>query len=173
MQQPIITQGATVTKITFGAPHVPRAPVSSSSSSSEAALKLQAESSSEKPSVSDILKISMMEAEIDPGAEPMLVDSSSDCGPLTKAPAGPSLISSSKQTLAHGPFSRKSKELDIIQYSIMPDSSQSNVVVEPSGFLEISDYTSQRLDEEQAMEQEVDSSNDEGAAASPSADQSQ
>ncbi|XP_073769644.1 BRCA2-interacting transcriptional repressor EMSY isoform X6 [Danio rerio] len=172
VQQPIITQGATVTKITFGAPHVPRAPVSSSSSS-EAALKLQAESSSEKPSVSDILKISMMEAEIDPGAEPMLVDSSSDCGPLTKAPAGPSLISSSKQTLAHGPFSRKSKELDIIQYSIMPDSSQSNVVVEPSGFLEISDYTSQRLDEEQAMEQEVDSSNDEGAAASPSADQSQ
>lgn len=178
VQQPIITQGATVTKITFGAPHVPRAPVSSSSSSSgEAALKLQAESSSEKPSVSDILKISMMEAEIDPGVEPMLVDSSSDCGPLTKAPAGPSLISSSKQTLAHGPFSRKSKELDIIQvipqYSIMPDSSQSNVVVEPSGFLEISDYTSQRLDEEQAMEQEVDSSNDEGAAASPSADQSQ
>lgn len=55
----------------------------------------------------------------------------------------------------------------------MPDSSQSNVVVEPSGFLEISDYTSQRLDEEAAMEQEVDSSNDEGAAASPAADQSQ
>lgn len=55
----------------------------------------------------------------------------------------------------------------------MPDSSQSNVVVEPSGFLEISDYTSQRLDEEAAMEQEVDSSNDEGAAASPTADQSQ
>lgn len=61
----------------------------------------------------------------------------------------------------------------IPQYSIMPDSSQSNVVVEPSGFLEISDYTSQRLDEEAAMEQEVDSSNDEGAAASPTADQSQ
>lgn len=64
----------------------------------------------------------------------------------------------------------------IPQFSIMPDSSQSNVVVEPSGFLEITDYTSQRLDEESVMEQEVDSSNDEGAAASPAeacTDQSQ
>lgn len=55
----------------------------------------------------------------------------------------------------------------IPQYSIMPDSSQSNVVVEPSGFLEITDYTSQRLDEESIMEQEVDSSNDEATAVSP------
>ncbi|XP_052463684.1 BRCA2-interacting transcriptional repressor EMSY-like isoform X2 [Carassius gibelio] len=174
LQQPIITQGASVTKITFGAHQCP--PVSSSG---EASVKLQPESSSsltapEKPSVSDILKISMMEAEI----EPMVVDSSSDCGPLTKTPSSSPLISSSKQTLAHGSFSRvKSSDLDIIQvipqYSIMPDSSQSNVVVEPSGFLEISDFTSQRLDEEAAMEQEVDSSNDEGAAASPMADQSQ
>ncbi|XP_059401442.1 BRCA2-interacting transcriptional repressor EMSY-like [Carassius carassius] len=174
LQQPIITQGASVTKITFGAHQCP--PVSSSG---EASVKLQPESSScltapEKPSVSDILKISMMEAEI----EPMVVDSSSDCGPLTKTPSTSPLISSSKQTLAHGSFSRvKSKDQDIIQvipqYSIMPDSSQSNVVVEPSGFLEITDYTSQRLDEEAAMEQEVDSSNDEGAAASPMADQSQ
>lgn len=35
--------------------------------------------------MSDILKISMMEAEIDPSTEPMVVDSSSDCGPLGKA----------------------------------------------------------------------------------------
>lgn len=58
----------------------------------------------------------------------------------------------------------------------MPDSSQSNVVVEPSGFLEITNYTSQCLDEESVMDQEVDSSNDEGAATSPvqgCADQSQ
>lgn len=58
----------------------------------------------------------------------------------------------------------------------MPDSSQSNVVVEPSGFLEITDYTSQRLDDEATLDQEVDSSNDEGAAPSPMetcADQSQ
>ncbi|XP_077099960.1 BRCA2-interacting transcriptional repressor EMSY isoform X2 [Siphateles boraxobius] len=187
VQQPIITQGASVTRITFGSPHpvpqpvpqpVPHLQAPPVSSSAEASVKLQSESSSsvpvpEKPSVSDILKISMLEAEL----EPMMVDSSSDCGPMTKAVASSSssLISSSKQTLES--FSRaKSKELDIIQvipqYSIMPDSSQSNVVVEPSGFLEISDYTSQRLDQE-AMQQEVDSSNDEGAAASPTADQSQ
>ncbi|XP_016417319.1 BRCA2-interacting transcriptional repressor EMSY-like [Sinocyclocheilus rhinocerous] len=167
LQQPIITQGASVTKITFGAHQCP--PVSSSG---EASVKLQPESSSSVTApekTSDILKISMMEAEI----EPMVVDSSSDCGPLTKPPSASPLISSSKQTLGRV----KSKDLDIIQvipqYSIMPDSSQSNVVVEPSGFLEISDFTSQRLDEEAAMEQEVDSSNDEGAAASPTADQSQ
>ncbi|XP_036451193.1 BRCA2-interacting transcriptional repressor EMSY isoform X3 [Colossoma macropomum] len=184
VQQPIITQGAAVTKITFGSHQCP--PVSSSG---EAAAKLQAESSSglgaaEKPSVSDILKISMMEAEIDPSAESMVVDSSSDCSPFTKTASASPLISSSKHTHSHthGAFGRlqKSKDLDVIQvipqYSIMPDSSQSNVVVEPSGFLEITDYTSQRLDEEAAMEQEVDSSNDEGAAASPMeacADQSQ
>ncbi|XP_073672090.1 BRCA2-interacting transcriptional repressor EMSY isoform X3 [Paramisgurnus dabryanus] len=169
-QVPIITQGATVTKITFGGHQCAPA-----SSSGEVSVKLKPESSTSvgavaKSSVSDILKISMMEAEIDPSVEPMVVDSSSDCGPLTKAPPSSSLISSSKPT--HGPFSHiKSTDVDIIQvipqFSIMPDSSQSNVVVEPSGFLEITDYTSQRLDEDSAMEQEVDSSNDEGAAASP------
>ncbi|XP_048873196.1 BRCA2-interacting transcriptional repressor EMSY isoform X2 [Brienomyrus brachyistius] len=198
IQQPIITQGATVTKITFGS-H-PSPPVSSSG---EAAAKLLPESSSgpsvapEKPSVSDILKISMMEAEIDPGAEPMVVDSSSDCGTqVVAAPAASSqLISSSGAALhhashskpTHGGFARiqslaaqAGKDVDVIQvipqYSIMPDSSQSNVVVEPSGFLEITNYTSQCLDEESVMDQEVDSSNDEGAAASPvqgCADQSQ
>ncbi|KTF78862.1 hypothetical protein cypCar_00042663, partial [Cyprinus carpio] len=110
VQQPIITQGASVTKITFGAHQCP--PVSSSG---EASVKLQPESSSSRPAPekpSDILKISMMEAEI----EPMVVDSSSDCGPLTKTPSASPLISSSKQTLAHGAFGRvKSKDLDIIQ----------------------------------------------------------
>ncbi|XP_071369583.1 BRCA2-interacting transcriptional repressor EMSY-like [Centroberyx affinis] len=84
-QQPIITQSATVTKITFGSTHH-STPVFSSG---EAAPKLIPESSSRpaggKPSVSDILKISMMEAEIDPSTEPMVVDSSSDRGPLGKA----------------------------------------------------------------------------------------
>lgn len=84
-QQPIITQSATVTKITFGSSHH-STPVFSSG---EATAKLIPESSSgssgDKPSVSDILKISMMEAEIDPSTEPMVVDSSSDCGPLGKA----------------------------------------------------------------------------------------
>lgn len=85
LQQPIITQSATVTKITFGSPHH-SSPVFSSG---EATAKRIPESSSgppgEKSSVSDILKISMMEAEIDPSTEPMVVDSSSDCGPLGKA----------------------------------------------------------------------------------------
>ncbi|XP_062392431.1 BRCA2-interacting transcriptional repressor EMSY isoform X2 [Sardina pilchardus] len=193
VQQPIITQGATVTKITFGS-HVspPR------TSTAEATGKLVPESSSglghpsAKPSVSDILKISMMEAEIDPSAEPMVVDSSSDCDSFKKDTAATSLISSSASVLHHskpqlgkyshmpGLASQKNKDMDVIQvipqYSIMPDSSQSNVVVEQSGFLEITDYTSQRLDDESIMEQEVDSSNDEAAASSPMegcADQSQ
>ncbi|XP_041947536.1 BRCA2-interacting transcriptional repressor EMSY isoform X1 [Alosa sapidissima] len=193
VQQPIITQGATVTKITFGSHMSPPR-----TSTGEATGKLVPESSSglghpsDKPSVSDILKISMMEAEIDPSAEPMVVDSSSDCDSFNKDTAATSLISSSASVLHHskqqhgkyshmpGLASQKNKDMDVIQvipqYSIMPDSSQSNVVVEQSGFLEITDYTSQRLDDESIMEQEVDSSNDEAAASSPMegcADQSQ
>ncbi|KAM6970111.1 LOW QUALITY PROTEIN: BRCA2-interacting transcriptional repressor EMSY [Aplochiton taeniatus] len=212
VQQPIITQGATVTKITFGggggAPLHSPPPVFSG----EATAKVPPPESSSgpakvgaKPSASDILKISMMEAEIDyPGTEPMVVDSSSDCSPLGKALATPSsgpvdsaqLISSSGASVHRShttepqrdPFGhilsrtgQKSKgDLDVIevipQYSIMPDSSQSNVVVEPSGFLEITNYTSQQLQEEEeeeeeeeesAMEQEVDSSNDETHTVSP------
>ncbi|CAI5642732.1 unnamed protein product [Oreochromis niloticus] len=192
-QQPIITQSATVTKITFGSSHH-SSPVFSSG---EAAAKLIPESSSgpsgDKPSVSDILKISMMEAEIDPSTEPMVVDSSSDCGPLGKALEVQAMsgtldsgqfISSSGAAMHHshskpqqfsclqGLAAQRSKEdLEVIevipQYSILPDSSQSNVVVEPSGFLEITNYTSQQLEEDSPMEQEVDSSNDEAAAASP------
>ncbi|KAK6486272.1 BRCA2-interacting mRNAional repressor EMSY-like isoform X2 [Huso huso] len=206
VQQPIITQGATVTKITFGS-HQPA--TISKPASGEAAAKLSPVSStspapsSEKSSVSDILKISMLEAQIDPSVEPMVVDSSSDCtfskgaaasqivasGQLISSTASPVVQSSqSKQlqqslggagTSLHGQFTRiqnlpaqKSKEVDIIQvipqYSITPDSSQSNVVVEPSGFLEITNFTSQSLEEETVMEQEVDSSNDEGMEASPS-----
>ncbi|XP_034745203.1 BRCA2-interacting transcriptional repressor EMSY isoform X6 [Etheostoma cragini] len=192
-QQPIITQSATVTKITFGSSHH-SSPVFSSG---EATAKLIPESSSrpsgDKPSVSDILKISMMEAEIDPSTEPMVVDSSSDCGPLGKAMDVQAVsgtldsgqfISSSGASMHHpltkpqqfscmqGLTAQRSKEdLEIIevipQYSILPDSSQSNVVVEPSGFLEITNYTSQQLEEDSPMEQEVDSSNDEATAASP------
>ncbi|XP_063752119.1 BRCA2-interacting transcriptional repressor EMSY isoform X3 [Eleginops maclovinus] len=180
-QQPIITQSATVTKITFGGSHH-SSPVFSSA---EAAAKLVPGSSSvrpsgEKPSVSDILKISMMEAEIDPSVEPMVVDSSSDCGPLGKTQAvdsGPFISSSgAHHSLTKGPqFScmpgltaqRSKEDLEVIEYSILPDSSQSNVVVEPSGFLEITNYTSQQLEEDSPMEQEVDSSNDEATAASP------
>ncbi|XP_012719807.2 BRCA2-interacting transcriptional repressor EMSY isoform X2 [Fundulus heteroclitus] len=188
-QQPIITQSATVTKITFGSSHHP----TPGFSSGEAAAKLIPESSSgpsaDKPSVSDILKISMMEAEIDPSTEPMVVDSSSDCGPLGKTLDVQSVsgtldsgqfISSSGADMRHshtksqqfGLAAQSSKDdLEVIevipQFSILPDSSQSNVVVEPSGFLEITNYTSQQLEEDSPMEQEVDSSNDEATAASP------
>ncbi|XP_058883938.1 BRCA2-interacting transcriptional repressor EMSY-like [Acipenser ruthenus] len=206
VQQPIITQGATVTKITFGS-HQPA--TISKPASGEAAAKLSPVSStspapsSEKSSVSDILKISMLEAQIDPSVEPMVVDSSSDCtfskgaaasqivasGQLISSTASPVVQSSqSKQlqqslggagTSLHGQFTRiqnlpaqNNKEVDIIQvipqYSITPDSSQSNVVVEPSGFLEITSFTSQSLEEETVMEQEVDGSNDQGMEASPS-----
>ncbi|XP_058886617.1 BRCA2-interacting transcriptional repressor EMSY-like [Acipenser ruthenus] len=206
VQQPIITQGATVTKITFGS-HQPA--TISKPASGEAAAKLSPVSStspapsSEKSSVSDILKISMLEAQIDPSVEPMVVDSSSDCtfskgaaasqivasGQLISSTASPMVQSSqSKQlqqslggagTSLHGQFTRiqnlpaqNNKEVDIIQvipqYSITPDSSQSNVVVEPSGFLEITSFTSQSLEEETVMEQEVDGSNDQGMEASPS-----
>uniref|UniRef100_A0A8C9XVS0 BRCA2-interacting transcriptional repressor EMSY n=1 Tax=Sander lucioperca TaxID=283035 RepID=A0A8C9XVS0_SANLU len=174
-QQPIITQSATVTKITFGSSHH-SSPVFSSG---EATAKLIPESSSrpsgDKPSVSDILKISMMEAEIDPSTEPMVVDSSSDCGPLGKAMEVQAVsgtldsgqfISSSGASMHHPltkpqQFSCMQGLTVIPQYSILPDSSQSNVVVEPSGFLEITNYTSQQLEEDSPMEQEVDSSNDE------------
>uniref|UniRef100_A0A3Q3AJQ7 BRCA2-interacting transcriptional repressor EMSY n=1 Tax=Kryptolebias marmoratus TaxID=37003 RepID=A0A3Q3AJQ7_KRYMA len=221
-RQPIITQSATVTKITFGSSHH-SPPVFGSG---EAAAKLIPESSSgpsgDKPSVSDILKISMMEAEIDPSTEPMVVDSSSDRGPRAKTLEVQNVsgtldpgqfISSSGAGVKPRQFScvqgltaqRSKDDLEVIevsfllqnsagnkspsrferrrrpfnerltlcstqvipQYSILPDSSQSNVVVEPSGFLEITNYTSQQLEEDSPMEQEVDSSNDEAAASSP------
>uniref|UniRef100_A0A8C7ICU4 BRCA2-interacting transcriptional repressor EMSY n=1 Tax=Oncorhynchus kisutch TaxID=8019 RepID=A0A8C7ICU4_ONCKI len=184
---PIITQGASITKITFGGSSSHQSPPVSSSGEATAKL-VPAEPSStgpsggEKPSVSDILKISMMEAEIDPSAEPMVVDSSSDCSPYGKGVgaggdlgvlggSGP-VISSSGASLHHSSHSKPQHS----QFSRIQDSSQSNVVVEPSGFLEISNYTSQRLDEESVMEQEVDSSNDEATTVSPMegcADQSQ
>ncbi|XP_058694554.1 BRCA2-interacting transcriptional repressor EMSY isoform X13 [Poecile atricapillus] len=56
----------------------------------------------------------------------------------------------------------------IPHYSI-PCHSSSNVVVEPSGLLELSNFTSQRLDDEEtAMEQDVDSSTEDGTEPSPS-----
>ncbi|KAM9729107.1 BRCA2-interacting transcriptional repressor EMSY isoform 1-T1 [Menidia menidia] len=185
--QPIITQSATLTKITFGSSNHPPPAFSSAEAAAKPSPEAGAAPPAAKPSVSDILKISMMEAEIDP----MVVDSSSDCSPRGKGlqvqarsgtlDAGQFISSSEASRLLpkSQPFGRmqgltaqRSKEdLEVIevipQYSILPDSSQSNVVVEPSGFLEITNYTSQQLEEDSPMEQEVDSSNDEAAAASP------
>ncbi|XP_043851655.1 BRCA2-interacting transcriptional repressor EMSY isoform X6 [Dromiciops gliroides] len=56
----------------------------------------------------------------------------------------------------------------IPQYSI-PCHSSSNVVVEPSGFLELNNFTSQQLDEDETvLEQDLDSSTEEGTEPSPS-----
>ncbi|KAG7252213.1 hypothetical protein CRUP_014499, partial [Coryphaenoides rupestris] len=195
-QQPIITQNATVTKITFGGSHHSSSPHFGAARGDPgvamaalAAAKLAAvasaaaaEPGSSKTSVSDILKISMMEAEIDPSVEPMVVDSSSDrkalsdhagggvgTGGLTVPTASDMLdagqLISSTGPAAHlkagrsGPFGRlqgmagqRSKEEDM-------DVIESNVVVEPSGFLEITNYTSQQLDHDcPMMEPEGDSS---------------
>uniref|UniRef100_A0A674CCW0 BRCA2-interacting transcriptional repressor EMSY n=1 Tax=Salmo trutta TaxID=8032 RepID=A0A674CCW0_SALTR len=189
-QPPIITQGASITKITFGGSSSHQSPPVSSSGEATAKLvpaepSSSGPSGSEKPSVSDILKISMMEAEIDPSAEPMVVDSSSDCSPYGKGVGAGGNVGLGGLPAPLIPLQAPAQPLNNIRYSppqviprysIMPDSSQSNVVVEPSGFLEISNYTSQRLDEESVMEQEVDSSNDEETNVSPMegcADQSQ
>ncbi|CAL8364536.1 unnamed protein product [Lota lota] len=217
-QQPIITQSATVTKITFGGshhsslPHFGAARGDVAAAAAAAAAKLEAgaaaaaaEPGSSKPSGSDILKISMMEAEIDPSVEPMVVDSSSDrkapghhhddggaTVPATSDMMDTGQLISSTGPVAHrpahlkadrgGPFGRlqalaaqRNKEdmnvIEVIpQFSILPDSSQSNVVVEPSGFLEITNYTSQQLDQDcPMMEQEVDSSSndDDSSLAGP------
>ncbi|XP_035298265.1 BRCA2-interacting transcriptional repressor EMSY isoform X19 [Cricetulus griseus] len=56
----------------------------------------------------------------------------------------------------------------IPQYAI-PCHSSSNVVVEPSGLLELNNFTSQQLDDDDtAMEQDVDSSTEDGTEPSPS-----
>ncbi|XP_061660346.1 BRCA2-interacting transcriptional repressor EMSY isoform X2 [Syngnathoides biaculeatus] len=172
--QPIITQSATVTKITFGGPHHQPAHVSPVLSGCEA--ELADESGSGPPgdeaSVSDILKISMMEAQIDPSTEPMVVDSSSDRPPLAQsleaqaaADADGFVGGAAVKTQQHFGNERLEVIEVIPQYSIVPDSSQSNVVVEPSGFLEITNYTSQQLDDDEgdgAADHEVDSGNDAG-----------
>lgn len=90
-QQPIITQSATVTKITFGgvhhqqqqqAAHAPPVPSDEAELAGEPASGPAVDG---EASVSDILKISMMEAQIDPGTEPVLVDSSGERPSLAQA----------------------------------------------------------------------------------------
>lgn len=59
--------------------------------------------------------------------------------------------------------------LQTIPHYSIPCHSSSNVVVEPSGLLELNNFTSQRLDDEETvMEQEADSGTEDGAEPSPS-----
>ncbi|XP_077449175.1 BRCA2-interacting transcriptional repressor EMSY [Stigmatopora argus] len=154
-QQPIITQSATVTKITFGSAQHPQAAArvpSVLSADGELADESVAVAAGEEASVSDILKISMMEAQIDPSTEPVVVvDSSAQRPPLAAEALEPKGQHFGKERL---------EVIEVIpQYSIVPDSSRSNVVVEPSGFLEITNYTSQTLedDDDGPAEHDVDS----------------
>ncbi|XP_053312686.1 BRCA2-interacting transcriptional repressor EMSY isoform X2 [Spea bombifrons] len=87
--QTIVSQGSAVTKITFEG-HQP--PMVSKATVGECLPKLTPAVASilpssvvtEKPSVSDILKMSMMEADIDPNVEPMIVDPPSKVTPIIK-----------------------------------------------------------------------------------------
>ncbi|XP_069496141.1 BRCA2-interacting transcriptional repressor EMSY isoform X2 [Ambystoma mexicanum] len=250
VQQPVISQGSSVTKITFEGHQPPTvskaAVVDCMPKLAPSVTTIFPSNSSDKQSVSDILKMSMMEAEIDTN-----VDSMTGQGkgvPVTKLPtevdmplpptplplpptplplpptplprvaiAGmqntpvlPQLkcktsfasstavsVSSSSPLPPPPPLTRKidlqqvptasqfihiqnisqknTEEIPteiiiqtIPQYSI-PCHSSSNVVVEPSGLLELNNFTSQRIaDEETAMEQDVDSSAEEGTEPSPS-----
>lgn len=223
VEQPIITQGSSVTKITFegrqpptvtkitGGSSVPKltAPVTSIS-------PIQA---SEKTAVSDILKMSLMEAQIDTNVEHMVVDppkkvlatsmltgetgslpsthmvvagmanstpqqqkcrescsSPSAVGPplTTRKIDAPGVPPTGQFMRIQNVGQKKAEEspAEIIiqaipQYAI-PCHSSSNVVVEPSGLLELNNFTSQQLDDDEtAMEQDIDSSTEDGTEPSP------
>ncbi|KAM4796153.1 BRCA2-interacting transcriptional repressor EMSY [Rhinophrynus dorsalis] len=227
--QPIVSQGSAVTKITFEG-HQP--PTVSKATISECLPKLTPAVASmlpstpvaEKPSVADILKISMMEADIDPHVEPMMIDPTSKMNPIIKpmpmlteasipsqvprfsipstvtstVPPPPKcfpapIITATPATALPVPLpppppltrkvdvpvasqiiqiqnvpQKRAEEVPseiiiqtIPQYPI-PCHSSSNVVVEPSGLLEMNNFTSQRLgDEDAVMIHDGDSSSEE------------
>ncbi|KAJ7319883.1 hypothetical protein JRQ81_019394 [Phrynocephalus forsythii] len=179
-----------------------------------------------KTTMADILKMSMMEAQIDPGVDRLLADSVNSKpsppgnGPGERGPSPasvlrvatvgtgaavaasvlqqPKRLDSAPSSLGVGtPMQerrtalpaasaasqfiriqniapKKAEEIPaeiliqtIPQYSVACHAT-SNVVVEPSGLLELNNFTSQRLDDEDtAMEQDVDSSNEDGTETSP------
>ncbi|XP_074160218.1 BRCA2-interacting transcriptional repressor EMSY isoform X1 [Sminthopsis crassicaudata] len=223
VEQPVITQGSSVTKITFEGRQPPTVTkITGGNSVPKLAVPVTGISpmqASEKTAVSDILKMSMMEAQIDTNVEHLVVDSpnkaiatnklpgEADSSPSTQMVAvglatstpqqqkcrescsspsaiGPSLtrkieapgVPTTGQFIRIQNIGQKKAEespAEIIiqtipQYSI-PCHSSSNVVVEPSGFLELNNFTSQQLDEDETvLEQDLDSSTEEGTEPSPS-----
>ncbi|XP_024111406.1 BRCA2-interacting transcriptional repressor EMSY isoform X23 [Pongo pygmaeus] len=224
VEQPIITQGSSVTKITFEGRQPPTVTKITGGSSvpklTSPVTSISPIQASEKTAVSDILKMSLMEAQIDTNVEHMIVDPpkkalatsmlTGEAGALPsthmvvagmanstpqqqkcrESCSSPSTVGSSLTTRkidppavpATGQFMRiqnvgqkKAEEspAEIIiqaipQYAI-PCHSSSNVVVEPSGLLELNNFTSQQLDDEEtAMEQDIDSSTEDGTEPSPS-----
>ncbi|XP_044141088.1 BRCA2-interacting transcriptional repressor EMSY isoform X4 [Bufo gargarizans] len=218
--QPIVTHGSAVTKITFEGlqpPTVSKTTVGECLPKLTPAMTsiLPNVSMADKTSVADILKMSMMEADIDPNVEPMIVDPPCKVAPIIKPmpvlteaaiasqvqrlsaqsavtttvppppkcfPA-PIITATSSTTLPvplppPPPLTRKvdvpvasqiiqiqnvpqtpkrTEEMPseiiiqtIPQYPI-PCHSSSNVVVEPSGLLEMNNFTSQRLGDEDTV----------------------
>ncbi|XP_037696681.1 BRCA2-interacting transcriptional repressor EMSY isoform X11 [Choloepus didactylus] len=224
VEQPIITQGSSVTKITFEGRQPPTVTKITGGSSvpklTSPVTSISPMQATEKTAVSDILKMSLMEAQIDTNVEHMVVDppkkalatsmltgeagslpstrvvvagmvnsspQQQKCRESCSSPSavGPSLTTRKIDTPGvptTGQFMRiqnigqkKAEEspAEIIiqaipQYAI-PCHSSSNVVVEPSGLLELNNFTSQQLDDDEtAMEQDIDSSTEDGTEPSPS-----
>ncbi|XP_037232182.1 BRCA2-interacting transcriptional repressor EMSY isoform X8 [Falco rusticolus] len=228
VQHPIITQGSTVTKITFEG-HQPPSVSKVAGGSSVPKLALPVTSlfpmqASVKTALADIVRVSMVEAQIDANVEHAIVDppnkamstsklaSEAEPSPCTQVPrvtavgmtatsipqqqtctessssppaVGPTLterkldaqgMSTTNQFIQIQNISQKKAEeisseivIQTIPHYSIPCHSSSNVVVEPSGLLELNNFTSQRLDDEEtAMEQDVDSSTEDGTEPSPS-----
>nr|XP_004610894.1 unnamed protein product [Sorex araneus] len=224
VEQPIITQGSSVTKITFEGRQPPTVTKITGGGSvpklTSPVTSISPIHASEKTAVSDILKMSLMEAQIDTNVEHMVVDPpkkalatsmlTGETGSLPsthvvvtgmtnstpqqqkcrESCSSPSAVGSSLTTRkidvpgvpTTGQFMRiqnigqkKAEEspAEIIiqaipQYAI-PCHASSNVVVEPSGLLELNNFTSQQLDDDEtAMEQDIDSSTEDGTEPSPS-----
>ncbi|KFR05750.1 Protein EMSY, partial [Opisthocomus hoazin] len=228
VQHPIITQGSTVTKITFeGRQPPPVSKVAGGSSVPKLALPVTSLFPTQAPAktaVADILRVSVVEAQIATSVERMIVDppnqamstskpaSEAESSPCTQGPrvtavgmtatsipqqqthaesgssppaVGPTLterkldaqgMPTTNQFIHIQNISQKKAEessseivIQTIPHYSIPCHSSSNVVVEPSGLLELNNFTSQRLDDEEtAMEQDVDSSTEDGTEPSPS-----
>lgn len=223
VEQPVITQGSSVTKITFEGRQPPTVTKITGGSSvpklTSPVTSISPIQSSEKTAVSDILKMSLMEAQIDTNVEHMVVDppkkalatsmlageagslpsthvvvagmanstpQQQKCRESCSSPSavGPSLtrkidvpgVPTTGQFMRIQNIGQKKAEespAEIIiqaipQYAI-PCHASSNVVVEPSGLLELNNFTSQQLDDDEtAMEQDIDSSTEDGTELSPS-----
>ncbi|XP_041278277.1 BRCA2-interacting transcriptional repressor EMSY isoform X14 [Onychostruthus taczanowskii] len=218
-QLPKLQQAPTTQKI-YVQPQPPQSQMQLPASSE----KQPASQAPTETSVADILRVSMVEAQIDANIEHTIVDppnkatstskaaSEAESSPCTQGPrvaavgmTAPSIpqqqthTESSSSPPAVGPtlterkldaqgipttnqfihiqnISQKKAEessseivVQTIPHYPIPCHSSSNVVVEPSGLLELNNFTSQRLDDEEtAMEQDVDSSTEDGTEPSPS-----
>ncbi|XP_063807320.1 BRCA2-interacting transcriptional repressor EMSY isoform X2 [Pseudophryne corroboree] len=235
LTQPIVSQGSAVTKITFEGhqpPTVSKATVSECLPKLTPAVSsiLPAVSMAEKASVADILKMSMMQADIEPDVEPMIVDPPCKVTPIIKpmpvlteaailpqvqrlsapstvtatVPPPPKcfpapIITATTSTALPVPLpppppltrkvdvpvasqiiqiqnmpQKRAEEMPseiiiqtIPQYTI-PSHASSNVLVEPSGLLEMNNFTSQRLgDEDTVIIHDGDMSADERTQCKP------